>query len=198
MLSRNYLPRVVKCEVTNTKGQLDVTAKRSEDQSTLQLQVVNLSDQPVTATIRIEGFVAVKPVAQVTELSGRLDDANSRRETWTAIVPQAEAPWKNEVKEGKARHTFPSALVHDHPLAKKRINSEHKSHQERAKEDGHNNAQRTQKKTADKREFNSINPSFASRDQADHRGCLPLRRLTDPGCFVFSAFFNNSATSAHN
>ena len=48
MLSRNYLPQRVKCEVTGTKDELDVTAKRSEDGTTLVLQVVNVGDQPIT------------------------------------------------------------------------------------------------------------------------------------------------------
>jgi hypothetical protein len=105
MLSRNYLPQVVKCEVTDTKGQLDATAKRSEDGTTLQLQVVNISDQPITSTIQIEGFTPGNPVANVIELSGQLNAANTADKP-NAIVP-VQSEWKHEIKEGKTARTFP-------------------------------------------------------------------------------------------
>jgi hypothetical protein len=105
MLSRHYLPLVVKCEATDPKGALDATAKRSEDGSALQLQVVNTSDQPITAALRIDGFSAGNPVAQVTELSGRLDAVNSADRP-DAVVPR-QGPWKHELTEGKTARTFP-------------------------------------------------------------------------------------------
>jgi len=77
MLSRNYLPQVVKCEVVAADG-LDVAAKkRSEDGARLQLQVVNPSDKPVTATIRLAGFTPAQPIAKIIELAGPLDGKNS-------------------------------------------------------------------------------------------------------------------------
>jgi len=103
MLARNYLPRVVKCEVTNAKDLLDVTAKWSEDGATLQIQVVNLSDKPLATTISLQGFAA-DPVAQVTELSGRLDAANSAEKP-NAIIPR-QSEWKHEIKDGKTTRTF--------------------------------------------------------------------------------------------
>jgi hypothetical protein len=105
MLSRNYLPVVVKSEVTDTKGQLDVTAKRSEDGTTFQLQVVNIGDQAIATTIQIEGFTPGKPVAQVIELSGQLNDANSAEKP-NVIVP-VQSEWKHELKDGKTARTFP-------------------------------------------------------------------------------------------
>ena len=42
MQSRNYLPDLLKCEVSGGQGQLDVVSTRSEDGKTLVLQVVNL------------------------------------------------------------------------------------------------------------------------------------------------------------
>src|SRR5262249_6895514 len=67
MLSRNYLPQLVKSDVTGAKDLLDVTAKRSEDGKTLVLQVVNRANQPTTAAIYLGGFLPASAVAQVTE-----------------------------------------------------------------------------------------------------------------------------------
>jgi hypothetical protein len=104
ILSRNYLPQVVKCDVTDTTGKLDVTAKRSEDSSTLQLQVVNVGNQPISTTIHIKGFSAPNSLAQVTELSGRLEAVNSA-DMPTAIVPK-QSQWMHKMKEGKTHRAF--------------------------------------------------------------------------------------------
>ena len=106
MLSRDYLPQLVKCEVTDAKGELDATAKRSEDGATLVLQVVNVGDRPIATTIQIAGFSAGDSVAQVTELSGRLDAVNSA-DNPDAIVPR-QSQWKCEMKEGKTSRIFPA------------------------------------------------------------------------------------------
>ena len=104
MLSRNYLPQLVKCEVTDTRGKLDVDAKRSEDGKTLVLQVVNLGEQAVTPAIKVTAFVPAKPAAQVTTLSGPLDGTN------TADMPNAITPkqseWTHELKDGRTSYTF--------------------------------------------------------------------------------------------
>ena len=63
MLSRNYLPVLVKCRLTGGKGQLDANAKRSADGKTLVLQVVNTSALAVPAQIRLAGFVPLDPRA---------------------------------------------------------------------------------------------------------------------------------------
>jgi hypothetical protein len=104
MISRNYLPRAVKCEVTGTARRLDVTAKRDMTDSTLLLQVVNPSDRPVTATIRVVGFDAGSS-AQVTELSGRLDAVNAADEPETVAPRQVR--WDPVMKDGGADRTFP-------------------------------------------------------------------------------------------
>jgi hypothetical protein len=105
MISRNYQPRLVKCEITGMGKNLDANAKRSDDGKTLVLQVVNPDDTAVTAQIRIAGFVPVRPEAQVTELSGPLDAVNPAGKT-DALVPQ-QSEWKHQIKEGSASHTFP-------------------------------------------------------------------------------------------
>jgi hypothetical protein len=105
MFARNYLPRVVKCEVADARDLLDVTAKMSEDGKILQIQVVNLAHRKITTSIRIEGFEPGDPVARVTELSGPLDAANSAEKP-DAIVPQ-RSEWKHEFKDGKTTRGFP-------------------------------------------------------------------------------------------
>ena len=67
MLSRNYLPQRVQCDLTGSQGRVDAIATRSEDGRTLVLQAVNPGDLPVTAQIHIAGFIPALPTAQVTE-----------------------------------------------------------------------------------------------------------------------------------
>jgi alpha-L-arabinofuranosidase len=105
MLSRNYLPQLVRCHWTGAEGALDVNGKRSDDGRTLVIAVVNSSGNAVPAQIRMEGFVPGKPVAQVWELSGPLESVN------TADKPRAVTPrprqWKHGIKEGRTAYAFP-------------------------------------------------------------------------------------------
>ncbi len=107
MFSRNYVPRLVKCDVTG--GKLDVVAKRSNDGKTLVLQAVNPTDRPIPAQIRLAGFTPSKRVAQVTELSGPPDAVNTADRP-RAIVPQAR-PWDHATERGGTRYTFPPYSV---------------------------------------------------------------------------------------
>ncbi len=106
MQSRNYLPIVVQCDVNDNRGLLDVTSKRSEDSKTLTLQVVNIGDQAIPATIQIAGFAGEKVVAQVTELSGALNAVNTAEKPGQVVPRQVQ--WKPEWREGKASYTFPA------------------------------------------------------------------------------------------
>ncbi len=105
MLSRNYLPQRVQCDLTGSQGRVDAIATRSEDGRTLVLQAVNPGDLPVTAQIHIAGFIPALPTAQVTELSGDLDAVNTAGQI-EAIVPK-HSQWKHGIKEGFAGYTFP-------------------------------------------------------------------------------------------
>ena len=105
MYSRNYLPKLLQCQVTGAKGSLDVSAKRSDDGRTLVLQVVNSTSQAIPAPIHLAGFVPQASVAQVTELSGALDARNTAAHP-SAIVPQSH-PWKHALKNGDTSYTFP-------------------------------------------------------------------------------------------
>jgi hypothetical protein len=105
MISRNYLPQLVKCQVTGAEGNLDANAKRSEDGKALVLQVVNSSEKSLAAQIRLAGFVPGKTVAQVSELSGSLEAVNEADKP-RAITPQQIA-WKHGIKDGRLSYVFP-------------------------------------------------------------------------------------------
>jgi alpha-N-arabinofuranosidase len=83
---------------------LDATAKRDPAGRALVLQVVNLRDQPITAAIRIDGFTASQPIAEVTELTGPLDAVNSAARP-DAIIPK-RSEWKHELRDGQAKRTI--------------------------------------------------------------------------------------------
>ena len=83
MIARNYLPLAVRAEVDS--DQLDVTATRSEDGRTVVLKVVNLQDDPATATISFANDFRPSS-AGMTTLAGELDAENTPDE------PEAIAP----------------------------------------------------------------------------------------------------------
>jgi hypothetical protein len=105
VLSRNYLPQLVKCDLTGAQGRLDAIATRSDDGKTLVLQAVNPGDLPVTAQIHITGFISVVPTAQVTELSGQPNAENTAGQM-EAIVPKHSKP-QHEINGEATGHTFP-------------------------------------------------------------------------------------------
>jgi alpha-L-arabinofuranosidase len=109
MLSRNYLPELVQCDLTGAQGQFEAIATCSDDGKTLVLQAVNPGDLAVAAQIRLTGFVPAVPTAQVTELSGQLEAVNTARET-DAIVPK-HSEWRHGITEGTTRYTFPPHSV---------------------------------------------------------------------------------------
>jgi hypothetical protein len=109
MYSRNFLPRLLHCQVTGAKGTLDVSAKGSDDGQTLVLQVVNPTGKAIPTAIHLAGFVPKNSVAQVTELSGPLDARNTAAHPRT-IVPQS-LPWKHALKHGETRYEFPPYSV---------------------------------------------------------------------------------------
>jgi alpha-L-arabinofuranosidase len=92
-------------EVRSPGNELDVTAVRRGGEKALRIQVVNLGAKAADIAIRLDGFAPSQEIAQVTELAGALDEAN------TAAAPQRIAPrlaeWKPNWNEHVARYTFP-------------------------------------------------------------------------------------------
>lgn len=106
MMARNYQLLLVPCEVQGRGDPLDVTATRSEDGTTLVLQVVNTSDQPVTASLNISGFKPRRSVAQVQTLAASLDARNTAEHP-TSVRP-AVSEWKHGLGSGRPTFTFPA------------------------------------------------------------------------------------------
>lgn len=110
MISRNFLPNLVKCEVTDKESKLDVVAKVSDDGKTLILQVVNVNDKAVASAIEISAFVPSKAVAEATTLAGPLDGVN-RADKADAVIP-VKNEWKHVMREGRTSYTFaPNSLT---------------------------------------------------------------------------------------
>lgn len=106
MLARNYLPRVVRADVAGPGGgALDVTAKSDEGGKVLQLQVVNLGEKPVAATLRMVRFRPLTPAGKATELAGKLNDVNTAAEP--GRVAPRERAWEHRTLDGTAEYTFP-------------------------------------------------------------------------------------------
>ncbi len=107
MVSRNFQPLLVKSQVDGAaKGNLDVSAKRSEDGKTLILQVVNFSDQPITATLHLAGFSPHKRTARVETLSAPLDARNSAANP--ELVKTTFTEWQHGLKAGPTTCQFPA------------------------------------------------------------------------------------------
>jgi alpha-L-arabinofuranosidase len=107
MLSRNYVPQRVLCEITGASIPLDVCATRSADGKTLVLQTVNPGASAVNAEIHLSGFQPGAAAAQVTELSGPLDAVNTAAQPQTIVSKRRE--WLNG--SGAANYTFPPYSV---------------------------------------------------------------------------------------
>lgn len=105
MISRHYQPQLVKCEMAENSGGLDLTAKRSEDGKTLVLQVVNPAETSARVTLQLEGFVPTQPTAEVEELSAGYKVRNTA--LWPQRVKPGQTHWQHGLKNGVANYEFP-------------------------------------------------------------------------------------------
>jgi hypothetical protein len=105
LISRNSQPQVVEASVQQTGDNLDVTATRSVDGSTLVLQVANLGAETRPCRIQLSGYTPTKPTARLEELTGALDATNVEAES-TRIRPRV-SEWRHSGNDGPALHTFP-------------------------------------------------------------------------------------------
>jgi len=80
MAAANHLPLRVAGEVASAGDELDLTATRSEDGSTLVLKVVNIGAQAHRASVQLAGFGPVASKAEVWTLSGKPGDINTPEE----------------------------------------------------------------------------------------------------------------------
>ena len=107
MIARHAQAKVIDAEVGGgDASSLDVTATRSEDGRTVVLQVVNLGGEPTASHIRLEGFAPTRATAELEELAGPTDAANTAEEP--ERIQSRRVEWKHEMKDGTAGYTFPS------------------------------------------------------------------------------------------
>jgi hypothetical protein len=105
MHSKWRLPLCVESAAKSPDNSLDVTATRSEDGKTLQLQVVNLEGKPLATEIDLQNFAPTPPVADVIAISGDPGAVNTPEEP-DRITPR-KSEWRPHLKDGKTTYTFP-------------------------------------------------------------------------------------------
>jgi hypothetical protein len=104
MFSRNYQPLLVQSDMLNDKGQLAVSAKRSEDGQSLVLTVVNMAEQPMTSSLSLLGFKPRRSSAKVLTLTGGLEARNTAHNP-ELITPTARE-WSHGLRDGSTAYTF--------------------------------------------------------------------------------------------
>ena len=105
MLSRWRLPECVQADAKSPQNPLDVTAVRSADGRTVQLQVVNLEGRAMPAEIHVQGFMPHSADGQdrrAERCPGRSEHARGARANRPGREPMAA---RHEA--GKAVYTFP-------------------------------------------------------------------------------------------
>ncbi len=84
-------------------GDLEVTATGGG--GAVVLHVVNAGDEPVTATLHLDGFAPAKPTVVVDELAGPATAANTA--VGPAHIVAGRTEWRPAWADGAAGYTFP-------------------------------------------------------------------------------------------
>jgi alpha-L-arabinofuranosidase len=100
MAAAAHLPCRVASQVTSPGNDLDVTSTRDEDGRTLVLKVVNAGNQAHRTDISLDGFGPLESKAEVTTLSGALDDRN------TPEAPERIVPKRSAIDDAGARFSY--------------------------------------------------------------------------------------------
>jgi hypothetical protein len=104
MYSKNYQPVEVRSNVSDSNNNLDVSAQLSQDGKILVLKVVNPGGKIAPATIRILGYSRAHPAADVEELSGFLNEANTA--TLTRQIQPIQKQWQPVLNDDDAKYDF--------------------------------------------------------------------------------------------
>jgi hypothetical protein len=104
MYSENYQPVEVRSSVSDSNNDLDVSSQLSQDGKTLVLKVVNLGGKVASASIRIHGYSLAHTAADVEELSGFLDEANTA--TMTRQIQPIQKHWQPIINNDEAKYDF--------------------------------------------------------------------------------------------
>ena len=105
MIASHYQPISLPVKSDAAEQSLDISAKRSEDGKTLVIQVVNPGDAEQPAVLDIKHFTPTCPSADVEELAGPLDLANTADNTHRIHSKHAE--WTHGLGVGASGYTFP-------------------------------------------------------------------------------------------
>jgi alpha-L-arabinofuranosidase-like protein len=103
-VSGNYQPSLVASTVQSPGSVLDVTAKKSPDSKTLVLQVVNISAEPVTTGIKLNGFLRSQGAVKAWKLSADLDAENTAQQP-DLVVP-VQVNWNLKPTLDHTTYTF--------------------------------------------------------------------------------------------
>jgi hypothetical protein len=102
MISSHY--QALSVRVESSTQVLDVVAKRSDDGKTLVIQVVNPGTAPQVAVLDLRNFTPSQPTADVEELAGPLDAANTGGRS-DRLVPK-QSSWEHGTGHGAPRRVF--------------------------------------------------------------------------------------------
>lgn len=103
MIARHYQPLCIQATTEDAGDALDVTATRSEDGSTIVLQVVNLEPADIPATLSFDGDDPRPGRVSISQLSGALEAANSPDEPTRVAPVNTTHTWDGDA----FTHVFP-------------------------------------------------------------------------------------------
>jgi alpha-L-arabinofuranosidase len=106
MVSHSYLPVCVDAKIEGPQDVLDVTATRSDDGRIIQLQVVNMKDQPVDGNIAFGKWVPKGSQYKVEWIAGDLSDKNTEENPKNVVSHKAKKTLKSA--DGVLSHRFPA------------------------------------------------------------------------------------------
>ncbi len=106
MVSAHYAPLRLETTVQCPSHTLDVTAKRSEDGRTMVLSVVNTAPHPVETRIQFAGYSPQATTAQITTLTGGLEEINTPDQTRRIAPGQTVCPLSKDADSTKIACTF--------------------------------------------------------------------------------------------
>jgi len=104
LYSDYYEPNLVASTAQSPGDVLDVTATKSTDSKTLVLRVVNISGEPIPATINLAGFSRSKPSVIGRKLSGPVDDENTAEQP-AELVP-VSVQWSLKPSVNQTSYSF--------------------------------------------------------------------------------------------
>src|SRR5260221_2812248 len=104
IFSLQYQPSLIVSSVQSPGSVLDVTARKSADSKTVVLQVVNISGEPVTTGIKLNGFLRSQGSVKGWKLSAPIDAENTAQQP-DQVIP-ALVSWNLSPSLDHTTYTF--------------------------------------------------------------------------------------------